>query len=338
MPIKPLKGHCAFVDLLFEAPVLMITLSLLNIRFLQIKRALKDGGIGSILLPFFILGLSYVSYKAYQNQIYGTLLFSLLVIICLSLQVVRKDKSFAQMQLPQWHFQMFMEYVMLTLPFSATALFSNYFYYFPLYLILLWFVPYLKYKPVQKTIFKSISKLFPSAFAIEWISGFRKSFLTLIPLYAIAVGACWVRILPLFMLWLITTVILSFYTESEPTIILRANHTSAKQFLNEKIKKHGLYIACFYAPVLIVNSFFNPDFVSINLLFLLIQITLVIFGVSLKYSSYVPNQINQAANTTFSIVSIGSIIPFMLPLPIIFALVYYKKALQNLTYYFHDTD
>lgn len=316
----------------------MIRFSLLNIRFLQIKRALQDGGVGSVLLPFFIIVLSYATFKAYQNQFYGLLLIAGLALFCLSLQIARKDKSFARMQLPQWRLQMCIEYVLLTLPFSLTALFTRHFYYFPFLLCLLWFIPYVQYQPVQKTVFKSISKLFPSAIAIEWISGFRKSFLSIIPLYIIAVAVCWVRILPLLLLWFITTIILSFYNESEPTVILKANHNSAKQFLNEKINKHSLYITCFYTPVLIVNSFFNPDFVSINLLFVLIQISLVIFGLSYKYSSYVPNQINQAASTTVSMVSIGSIVPFMLPLPVVFALVYYKKALQNLTHYFHDTD
>ena len=93
---------------------------------------------------------------------------------------------------------------------------------------------------------------------------------------------------------------------------------------------------CFYMPILILNTLFNTDFIDINVLFLLVQFALIIFAINVKYSSYVPGQQNMASNSTVSIVSIGSIVPYLLPLPVLFAMVYYKKALQNLNNYFHD--
>jgi hypothetical protein len=298
---------------------------------------LKDGGLGSILLPLLIIGLSYASFIAYKNQIYGIFLIAGLTLFCLSLQSIRKDKNFVQLHLQRGHQQMFLEYVLICLPFSLTALFTVHFYYFPLLLTALWFMPKWKFVAVQKTNFKTISNIFPSAYAIEWISGFRKSFVSIITLYIVAVACCWIRFLPLLLLWFITTTILNFYNEFEPIHILKSNHSQAKLFLKEKLIKHCQFIAFFYAPVLTINSLFNTDFLEINILFLGIQMALLCFGICLKYSSYVPQEQNLSSNITLSIVSLGSIIPFLLPLPIIFCLVYYKKAVQNLnTYFFNE--
>jgi hypothetical protein len=313
-----------------------MSFALLYIRYLQAIRALKEGGLGSIMLPFVIGGLSFASYKVYQNLHHGTMLIVALALVCTSIHIRRKDKIFARLNLPNWHLQMYFEYLILTLPFALTAIFTQHFYFFPLLLILLWFIPYLRYNPSQKTMFKNISSLFPPVHSIEWIGGFRTTFFTIIPLYILAFTTCWIRFLPLLLLWFITTTILNFYNEHEPLPILKAQHNNARNFLHQKIKIHSFYIIAFYAPVLLLNCIFNPDFVDINILFLLVQLALVIFAINTKYASYVPAQKNLASNITVALISIGSIVPYLLPLPVIFAISYYKKALQNLNNYFHD--
>jgi hypothetical protein len=313
-----------------------MSFALIYIRYLQAIRILKDGGLGSILLPFLIIGLSIASYKAYDNMRYGALLTAILVALCVSLHMRRKDKIFAQLHLSKYHLQMYVEYILLTLPFAITTIFTPHFFYYPLLLTLLWFVPYLSYSPTQKTNLKNISKLFATAHSIEWVSGLRNSFLTILPLYALALATCWMRFLPLLLLWLITTAILNFYSEHEAIHILRAQHNNAKDFLSEKIKVHCFYVCIFYAPVLILNSIFNHDFIEINVLFLLVQFSLIIFAINAKYSSYIPAQQNLASNISVAIISIASIVPYLLPLPVIFAVVYYNKAIQNLKKYFYD--
>jgi hypothetical protein len=313
-----------------------MSFALIYIRYLQAIRILKDGGLGSILLPFLIIGLSIASYKAYDNMRYGALLTAILVLLCVSIHIRRKDKKFAQLHLSNDHLQMYVEYILLTLPFAFTAIFTPHYFYYPLLLILLWFIPYLRYSPTPKTSLKNISTLFPTAHSIEWVSGLRNSFLTILPLYTLALATCWMRFLPLLLLWIITTAILNFYSEHEAVHILRAQHNNAKDFLNEKIKVHSFYVCIYYAPVLILNSIFNHDFLEINVLFLLVQLSLIIFAINAKYSSYVPAQQNLASNISVAIISIASVVPYLLPLPVIFAIVYYKKAIQNLNNYFHD--
>lgn len=313
-----------------------MSLALIRIRYIQAIRIIKDGGLGSVLLPFLIAFLSFASFKAYQNPGYGALTTFLLVILCFGIHLRRKDSTFAQLHLSNYHFQMYIEYILFTLPFAITALFTSHYFYFLVLLILLWFIPYLKYASTQKTTLKNLYKLFPTAHSIEWVSGLRKAAFTIVPLYVLAIATCWMRFLPLLLLWFITTSILNFYSEHESIQILKTKHSNSKNFLSEKIMKHCTYICIFYAPILLLNIIFNHDFADINVLFLMIQLALIVFAINAKYSSYVPAQQNSASNISVAIISIASIVPYLLPLPIIFAIVYYKKAIQNLNNYFHD--
>lgn len=295
-----------------------------------------EGGLGTILLPFLIVALSFASFKAYQKFNYAILLTLILFILCVSLHLRRKDKTFAQLHIPDWHFQMYMEYVLICFPFAFTALFTRHFYFFPLLLFLLALIPSMKYQMVQKTRFKNISTLFSPSYAIEWVSGFRTSYLTLIPLYVLAIATCWMRFAPLLILWLLTTSILNFYNEYEALSVLKARQHQTKSFLHQKMKKHGLYLVYFYAPILTINAFFNHDFIDTNILFLLVQLALLFFAINAKYASYVPAQQNIASSIVVALLSIASVVPYLLPIPVLFAVVYYQKAIQNLKHYFHD--
>lgn len=312
-----------------------MSLSLLQIRYLQVKRILTEGGLGTVLLPFLLLALSFASFKAYQSLSYAIVLIVFLFLLSLSLHLRREDKTFAQLHIHNWQVQMYIEYVLICFPFSFTALFTAYFYFFPLLLFMLILIPTMKYQSVQKTTFKNISKLFSTTFAIEWISGFRTSYLTVISLYILAIVTCWMRFVPLFMLWLLTISILNFYHEYEALPILKAHHYRAKSFLHQKLKEHGLYLIYFYIPILTINAFFNSDFIDINILFLLVQLALLFFAINSKYAQYIPAQQNVSTNIIVAMLSVAAIVPFLLPLPVIFAAVYYKKAIQNLQNYFH---
>lgn len=313
-----------------------MTFTLLKIRFIQLWRALKEGGSGSVLLPLLLTGLSFATFKAYQNLIYGSLIAGFLFLSCLSFHLRRKDKFFAQLHIPNWRIQFYAEYVTATIPFSFTALFSKHYYLFPLLLLALLIVPFIQYSPVQKTKLKNISKIFTPSDSIEWISGIRRNFPVMVPIYVLAIVTCRMRFLPLLLLWFITTTILNFYNEYESLNILKSNHHQASHFLNHKIKKHCLYVGYFYCPILVFNAIFNSDFIDINILFLLVQFALLTFAITNKYTNYIPAQINIASNSAVAIISIGSIIPYLLPLPLMFSVVYYKRAIQNLKNYFHD--
>jgi hypothetical protein len=188
---------------------------------------------------------------------------------------------------------------------------------------------------LQKTYFRNISSIIPASH-FEWISGFRKSFLLLIPLCILAIGFCWFKILPLFLLWFITFIITSFYNEFEPVHILREGGYSSKRFLRQKLYQHSGYLLLLYTPVLLINTIFNFEYWIVNLLFIPVQLSLLCFAICFKYSVYEPSKNLTAGSLILTMVSLCALIPYLLPVPLVMTFIYYRKAKNNLDNYLND--
>jgi hypothetical protein len=309
--------------------------TLLKIRFIQIKREIYNTGYPILILFGLLFFLIYVSFITYQTTPDAYYLTAFLLFICLSLQSIREDKAFVYSHIDKPQLEIYSEYILLTFPFAASSLFTVNWFCYPILLLALFGIPFLKYTLPQKTYFKNISSIIPAS-CFEWISGFRKSFLLLIPVYVLAIGFCWFKILPLFLLWLITIMVASFYNEFEPVQMLREGCHSSKRFLRQKLYRHSKYLLLLYAPVLLVNTILNFEYWVVNLLFIPVQLSLLCFAICLKYSAYQPAKSSAGNSIIFAFVSLGSVIPFLLPVPLVMAFIYYGKAKTNLNNYFND--
>jgi hypothetical protein len=308
---------------------------LLSIRLIQIKKELKGVGPVLILLLAALWFLIYNSYTYYQKTEEAFYITGSLFFLCFSLQVYRKDKSFVYNHIHHPYLEIYLEYVALTFLFAVPCLFSPNWFCYPVLLITLAFLPFLKYTLKQKTYFKNISSIIPAS-SFEWISGFRKYFLSLVPLYILALCICWFKVLPLLILWYITVTITAFYAEYEPLQILREGSLSSKAFLRKKLIKHSLYLVVLYVPIVLINAFLNSDFLVVDILFIPIQLCILCLAICYKYANYLPNKNAGGANMTLSLVSVGSIMPYFLPVPLIMAIDYYGKAKTNLDTFLHD--
>lgn len=308
---------------------------LLNIRLIQIKRELNSTGLGALIAIGLLSFLTYAAYTVFLKSPGAYYLTAVLFLACVSIQSYRNDKQFVYIHIRKPHFEMYLEYMVLTIPFAATSLFTSNWYCLPALSAALLLVPYLKFTLKQKTYFKSISSVIQAA-DFEWISGFRRSFGILIPLFILALGLSWFRILPLLILWLMTVTTASFFTECEPLHILKEGNLSSAKLLKRKLIRMLIYILIMYIPVLVINTIFNPEYWILNLLFIPLQISLVSYAVFLKYSIYEPNKNSAGNNVILSLVSIGSIIPYFLPIPLMMAVFTYGKAKKNLNNYLND--
>lgn len=309
--------------------------TLLNIRLIQIKRELNEAGPGTFLILGGLWFLIYAAYTTYQKTPDAYFLTISLFFLCLSLQAKRKDKSFVYNHIDNPRKEIYLEYIVLTFPFAISSLLTINWFCYPLLIVALSIVPLLKYTLKEKSYFKNISSIIPPS-NFEWISGFRKYFLYLIPLYVLAIGFCWFRILPLFLLWFMTIIVASFYKECEPLQILKEGNLCPGKFLQQKFFQHSKLMFFLYSPILIVNTIFNFEYWFVNLLFIPTQISLLCFSINLKYSNYQPNKNPIANNIMLSFVSLGSVIPYLLPIPVLLALEYYAKAKNNLNNYLND--
>jgi len=312
-----------------------MTKTLLYIRLRQFNREANSLG---FYLPVFIAMaaiLAFVTYWQYKHNQQAWLIVILLSGICLAIQYNRKDKAFIYKQLEKPHLQLFLEYLVLTLPFSITSIVSKNWFCFPLLLLALACIPFLKFQFKHRAVFKNLSSLIPAS-NYEWISGLRKQYIPFISLFLFAVAFSWVRIFPLFLLWFITIMMSSFFLENEPVHILRAGNKTARKFLSDKIKINIQYILILYSLPVIINAIFVQEFLIITLLFIPVQLALVSFAICLKYSSYKPNTNLLGNNIAFSIIAMLSAVPYFLPVAAIFAIVYFFKAEKNLKKYLHD--
>ncbi len=309
--------------------------TLLKIRLIQLKRELNLAGFGVIIVFGLLWLLIYASYSTFQKTPDAYYLTAFIFMVCVWIQYARNDKLFVFSHIHKPHLAIYSEYVALTLPFAISSLLTVNWFCYPVLLAGLLVVPFLKQTSKQKTYFKNISAIIPAS-DFEWISGFRKSFACLIPLYVLAIGFSWLKILPLFLLWFITVTISSFYDEFESLQIVKEGNLRSAKFLRQKLIRHSKYIVLLYSPVIVINTVFNSEYWVLNLLFIPIQLSLLSFAIYLKYSSYEPGKRSIGSNIVLALVSLGSIIPFLLPIPLLMAVVYYGKAKNNLDNYLHD--
>lgn len=309
--------------------------TLLYIRSRQLKREADNLGLYLIIFIAIASVISLATYFQYKNNRYAWFVVAALSIFCLVIQYYRKDKQFIFKQLEKPELQLFLEYFIFTLPFSITSLFTKNWYCFPVLVLVLSCIPFLKFQFKHRVVFKHLSSLIPASH-FEWISGISKYFISFIILYLVALAFCWVRMLPLFLLWFLTIIISSFHLENEPVHILREGNKNARGFMLNKIKINIVYILILYSLPVIMNAIFVHEFLKLTLLFIPAQIALLCFAISLKYATYKPNTTLWGNNMAFSIIAILSAMPYFLPITLILALLYFYKAEQNLKQYLHD--
>lgn len=311
-----------------------MTKTLLYIRSRQIKREIDGLGFYSVLFLAVVCFFSFVTFIQYKNDQRAWYIVLLLALVCTAIQSSRTDRSFIYKQIERPHLQIFLEYAVLTLPFSITSIFTQNWFYFPLLLSALLCIPFLKFQFKHRVVFKNLSSIIPAS-RFEWISGIRKQYVAFISLYLAAVVFCWVRILPLALLWLLTILISSFHLENEPVHILREGNKTAGKFLSGKLKINITYMFILYSFPVVMNAIFVREFLPVSLLFIPAQVALLCFAITLKYSTYKP-QTNPLGNSlAFSIIALLSAVPYLLPIPALLSIVYFFKAENNLKSYLH---
>ena len=309
--------------------------TLLYIRSKQLQKELKGLGFYLVILAALACYLIVISFKQFEKIRNGYYLVAAMALLCVGLQAYRKDKLFVYKHVEKPHLQIFSEYVALTLPFAITAVFTKQWFCLPILLIILFCIPFVRFTFRQRTIFKNLSSVIHVS-NFEWLSGFRKQYIAFISLYILAAVFCWFRILPLFLLWLLTVLVISFYSQCESIMILRATGKSPGKFLAGKLKIGFGSMIVLYVPLLIINTVFNSEFFLINIMFLLIQMSLLCFAICLKYSSYRPDKTQTENQILLTVVSLFAVLPYLLPVPAILSAIYFYKADNNLKNYLND--
>lgn len=311
-----------------------------NIRRIQFVREIKLLGFLYSAAIFILLGIVVYKlsevYQEFLPALYAVFTISSLLI---SVQVMRRDKVFLSNQFEDSYFKIIPEYSLYVLPFVIPLLFSKYFYLIAVVILSVILIPLLKIELKERTGARFLGKIVsPKDF--EWLSGLRKRRFYFGFLLAAAYAFSFVLIVPLFLIWFLTTLIFEFYRDCEPLNMLRVNGYSAGKFLFVKILRHSFLYAVLFVPALVLNSLFNPETVFINSMFLIVQFTVLVLAILMKYRIYTPLDSLQGLYIYLIVIQVVTVLPLFIGgipllsvLPLILCVRFYYSAKNNLKEY-----
>ena len=313
----------------------------LKIRFIQIKRSLQDlsigHGIGLILIVFF-LGITLFP-KFFQDKNSPWIFAGIVAIGITYLHLNRPDKRLISIVGAHPHphrrcrLSIFMaEYLTLVLPVFLILIFTkNYLIGFVLFFVILCIS--LTSNILRENKGTSLfSKYLPTS-AFEWRGGMRKGGIALALFYVLALAFSWVRIAPFVLLFFGLTVIVQFFNECEPLSILTLSEDKTLVFLKKKIAQSLLIYSVLTLPIVALSMIFVSDLWYVGVIFYLVACVNIVNFIFTKYAFYHPNSHLGAGSLLTQLSLLGSIIPFLLPLPFFLVLWHYIKAKQKLQYY-----
>ncbi len=314
----------------------MNKLAIFKIRLIQIKRQFDSLGIiYSLLVIFTLVAVLYFSFVGYNKSVTAWYITSSIIGFVLLIHLSRRDLAFVQRQIKYPVQNIYFEYVLLLLPFYFHCLFIAQWYHVLVLLATLFLISLLRINHSTKTILPKLS-LFISSTNFEWLSGVRQYTLQLFVFTILAIATCWIKIVPLVFLWILTSIVSSFYYECESIQLLLATESSAKQFLKLKVLSHSKILLTVFLPILIINSIIHTDAIWINLAFIIVMLSFLLFTIYLKYSVYSPSDDLKHNSVLIAFTYIGVLIPFLLPVSFIMCIRNYKLAVKKLNYYFND--
>jgi hypothetical protein len=311
--------------------------TLVKIRLLQLRREIQSLGIFyTLFFAALAVGLVAVIFSQYQQRPNSWAAAGILVALAVAIQIGRTDKEFIFRHLPNPQQAIFTEYFLLSLPFTLPCLLTDNWYCFPAVAAGFLAVAGLQFHVSGKhTLLPGISRLTGKQ-NFEWTSGVRKTFPALALVYLLALVFCWVPVLPLFFLWVLTVFATGFYLESEPLMVLQAIAQSPVEFLRKKIVAHGKLLLMLELPALLVVLINQPQFWYVYVVFILLQFLLLSCAILIKYSTYEPNRYLGPNSILVMVAAAGAFIPFLLPLPLVISIRYWRKATQRLHVYLDD--
>ena len=310
--------------------------TLIKIRLLQLKFELKHLGIlFSILLAAFFIAFEVSVYICFKK--FPACVSMSVISIFLFYHFTRKDASFIKLHIEKPKTSIFLEYSAFILLLFTPALFTTHWYFIFIILIGIFITSQVDLKLIGiSNSGKFLSKIIPVTY-FEALSSLRSSYkFVIVPIIYLAAWCFYsVRGLPLFLLFLLTNLIMSFFAENEPLDILRSNTTgNSKFFLQNKLVRYLFPIIISYTPILILNSISHPDLYLLNFGFLIIQLLSVSAVIFYKYTVYKPNgYFNNFTNPVLIFVGLSAIVPYLIPIILFLNVQYYAKAVKNLNIY-----
>ena len=306
----------------------------LNIRWIQVKRSLQDLTVFhviALLIILFFAGIYVLSFIQ-KNPNSAPIIFGIALIGITILHLKRPDKRLINIVARRPLSIFGSEYLLLTFPFFLILIYLKV-YLFSFLLISITMCIALINKDLGENEGVSIFSKYIPVNAFEWRAGMRKQGIIISVFYLLALAFSWVRVAPIIFLFFGLAAISQFFVECEPLSILLLSRDTTPIFLRKKITQSLRIYAIFTLPILLLSMIFVPDLWYVSPIFFVVACFNIANFILTKYAFYHPN-FNVGAGSIVSQLSLlGSIIPFLLPLPFFLVIWNYFKAKQKLNYF-----
>lgn len=309
-------------------------LTFLNFRLHQIWRSIQEIGIPLLLIFFVVtIGLSFKLLIA-LIQVEGYELGIVSMVIIGSFHTARKDGLFLKSLNVSKSLILFFEYNLLLLPVSILLFFLGNFgatLYWHLGILPILLLPMGGLKRGTSTPIFSFQAIPIQYFEIR--TGLRRIFLGVGIFYVIAIGCSF--FIGTLVLWslLVLMMIPMFFEYFEPKEMIQPIYQRGN-FLQKKILQHLLIFQITLLPHYILFLYFHFNMWYLGLAcFVAIGLS-IMFSIVYKYSNYRPN-IPKAFSNTFHAVFLGTlVIPGFVIVSIGLIFYFWRKANNNLAYYY----
>ena len=328
-------------------------ITIFKIRLSQFSRLLK--GIGLFRIIALLLIVWFVSFLVYQILILPeNTITSLIVIVLLllSIHASRNDKLFIKTTIKRPYLIYLSEYLLLILPFLVIWIVHLNWIGAGLLILSVLLTPLLAINlnlqilgSVIRMLMNPFHSNFNSKFKIslpfisfrsfEWISGIRRNFILLFPVYLIIIAFSFKPYVAVVGMIFFSILVSGFYYQGEPREFVELFAKNPREFMRRKIVINLKQLIILFSPMLIIAMIFQTHtwYYLIGAVFIsfLIQVITIIF----KYGLF---EENASLNRNSIIVSINIVFVILplFPVPIILSILYYKKACENLKTYVHD--
>jgi len=312
----------------------MLITKILQIRFHQIYRVLSTFGLFRVIFIIPILFFIFLFFNSFLNSNYW-IVVAISCLIVNWIHQIRNDKKFIKLISSNASHIFFYEYLILLSPIILLGLLSSNPISSITIILSVFFIAHLDYNIKINNIYTLITKNIPSD-NFEWISGVRRSLIGIFIFYILGLALAHLYLFSLVAIWIISSLMASFYEWNEPLQILLAKELNACDFLKWKLKLHVKSYLIFISPIILIYSIFNYHTWYITLVFLLLNTLCYTSYILIKYSTYIPNK-RFPPNPIIIILIIISNVFF--PLFILSGIIIYNayyKSLQNLKIYFND--
>lgn len=273
--------------------------------------------------------------------------------ILLSIHASRKDKRFLKMNFNRSYLIILVEYFILVFPITIIFCFFKDWENILLLCLFCLLIPRI-YLNLGLGNASSVIKLLLNPFSsnlnfklnikipinnpksFEWISGFRRYFIILIPVYLLFLSFSFKAYVAPISLIILSIIVSGFYYYGESREFIELFSWNYRTFLIRKIKMSIGHLLVLLMPIVFVSLIFQPGtwyyIIGAIIIATLIQIITIIF----KYALFAENSDLGRNGIIVSINVICILLPFLWPLPIIMGIRYYFKAQNNLKKYLND--